>query len=353
MRYQPIRPLGRGGMGEVALAEDRDIGRNVAIKYLRPEMSREAAVVVRFAEEIRAVGALDHPNVVPIHDVGKDDDGRLYFVMKHVDGDTLEHVIERIDAGDPAYAEFQSFEARVQIFLGVLHALAFAHAKGLVHRDVKPANVMIGRFGEVVLMDWGIAKRRGSDEAPVLPKRGEAFRIFETTEGTLLGTPAYMCPEQARGDVNAVDARSDLYSACVLFHELLALRHYLHEETTAERVLAAITTREIDYDALQRRDHPWQTLIPAELVHFLVRGLSKNPAARFASANAMIERLNETLAGQIHVQCKMTFTKRALRDAGHLLDRRPALGLGGLGALVVFAIAGVALTVAMLVRAAL
>ena len=156
-RYEPIRQLGMGGMGEVVLVHDQDIARPVAIKRLLPELD-DAATLVRFVDEIRTVGQLEHPNIVPIHDVGVDEQGRYFFVMKYVEGETLEAIIEKLRAGDAAYHKRYTIERRMEIFLGVLHALEFAHSHGIVHRDIKPANVMVGRYGEVVLMDWGIAK---------------------------------------------------------------------------------------------------------------------------------------------------------------------------------------------------
>ena len=156
-RYEPVKLLGAGGMGEVVLVQDQDIARRVAIKRLLPEMTHPA-LLARFVDEIRTVGRLEHPNIVPIHDVGVDELGRYYFVMKFVEGETLESIIAKLSAGDPAYHARYSYERRIEIFLGLLHALEYAHANGVVHRDIKPANVMVGRYGEVVLMDWGIAK---------------------------------------------------------------------------------------------------------------------------------------------------------------------------------------------------
>jgi tRNA A-37 threonylcarbamoyl transferase component Bud32 len=166
-RFEKIRLLGEGGLGEVVGAHDHDIGRKVAIKRLRAEV-RSPAALARFVDEIRTIGKLEHPNIIPIHDVGMDESGELYFVMKYVDGETLEDVIQKLAAGDREYHERYTFERRVEIFRALLEALAFAHDRGIIHRDIKPANVMIGKFGEVLLMDWGIAKSLRSD-APELP----------------------------------------------------------------------------------------------------------------------------------------------------------------------------------------
>ena len=164
-RYETIRRLGEGGFGEVVGARDNDIGREVAVKRLHPEM-RSPAVLARFAEEVRTIGSLEHPNIIPIHDVGVQENGDYYFVMKYVAGETLESIIEKLAAGDrDTHARF-GVERRVQIFTSLLEAVAFAHSKGILHRDIKPANVMVGAYGEVVLMDWGIAKRLRDPEPP-------------------------------------------------------------------------------------------------------------------------------------------------------------------------------------------
>jgi serine/threonine-protein kinase len=345
-RYQPTKLLGAGGMGEVVLVDDHDIQRKVAVKRLLPEMT-DPGLLARFVDEIRCVGRLEHPNIVPIHDVGVDELGRYFFVMKYVEGETLERIIERLAAGDPAYVAKYSVEVRVEIFLGLLHALAYAHERGIVHRDVKPANVMVGRFGEVVLMDWGVAKplavtrdaARGADAALVAGggEEGERARLYATRVGALVGTPAYMSPEQARGDIAAIDARSDLYSAIVLFHELLGLRHYLADKESLEALLAGIVSEELGFFKLLGLPYP-AGAPPAEYVHVFVEGLSKDPAKRFQSAGALIARLHAILEGRVPVQCPITASKRSYRELGRVVDRRPWVGfamlLGILAAIV-------------------
>ena len=346
-RYQPTKLLGTGGMGEVVLVRDHDIARPVALKRLLPEMN-DPAILARFVDEIRTVGRLEHPNIVPIHDVGVDELGRYFFVMKYVEGETLEAIIEKLRAGDPAYRARYSVEARIELFLGILHALEYAHSQGIVHRDIKPANVMVGRFGEVVLMDWGIAKpvdlgrdpaRLGEGEAAA-GEDGNKARMYATRVGSLIGTPMYMSPEQARGDNAAIDARSDLYSAMVLFHELIGLRHYLGEPEDMGSLLRRVISEEVSFFGLLGMSYPFGQP-PAELVHFLVKGLSKDPAKRFQSAGEVIAELRGILEGKVRVQCHITFTKRLFRELGRLVDRSPWVAFAamlGLVAAVVFSV---------------
>jgi serine/threonine-protein kinase len=162
-RYEQLKPLGEGGVGEVLLARDRDIERRVAIKRLKPDQ-RSTASLLRFADEVRAVGQLEHPNIVPVHDVGLDEQGQHYLVMKFVQGETIESIIEKLHAGDPATVARFSHEHRARVFLAVLQAIGYAHGRGIIHRDIKPANIRVGPHGEVTVMDWGLAKtvRRSS-----------------------------------------------------------------------------------------------------------------------------------------------------------------------------------------------
>jgi eukaryotic-like serine/threonine-protein kinase len=332
-RYEPIRQLGVGGMGEVILVHDQDIARPVAIKRLLPELD-DAATLVRFVDEIRTIGQLEHPNIVPIHDVGVDDEGRYFFVMKYVEGETLAAIIDKLRTGDAEYHKRYTMERRIEIFRGVLHALDFAHSHGILHRDIKPANVMVGRYGEVVVMDWGIAKpmaaardlaARALAEAAPAGVTGE--RMFATRVGSYVGTPSYMSPEQALGQNDTLDARSDLYSATVLFHELVTLQHYLGEQPSVEAMLAAVVGEEIGHRRLMTHRHPAQPGVPAELLHVVHRGLQKDPAGRYPSAAAMVEVLQIILEGKNEVQCHVTLIKRASREMGRFVDRHPQLAV--------------------------
>jgi eukaryotic-like serine/threonine-protein kinase len=317
-RYEDIAQLGEGGVGEVRKALDNDIGRTVAVKRLKRDM-KAPAILVRFMEEIRTIGGLEHPNIVPIHDVGVDEQGEYYFVMKYFDGETLESIIEKLTAGDANYHAMYPFERRMELFEGILEALNYAHANGIIHRDIKPANVMVGRYGEVMVMDWGIARRvRGEDgpdpaeffpqarveepkAAPVVSKK--SAELFRTRAGALVGTPAYMSPEQARGE--SLDERSDIYSLCVLLDELLGLRHYLDDARDLQQMLVGVQNTPVPMLITAKRKG--QPVVPADLAWFVHKGVAKNPADRFPSVDAMIQRLRRRKEGDIPIQCQITF----------------------------------------------
>ncbi len=318
-RFEEKSKLGRGAMGEVALAHDRDIDRMVAIKRLLPEVQSPAAVA-RFVEEIRTVGALEHPSIVPIHDAGVDGEGNYFFMMKHVEGQTLQQVIEKLASGDPVVHARFTFNARAQIFLAILQALKYAHAHGVVHRDLKPANIMVGPFGEVMVMDWGLARRAQGVEVAGSTRANPAGDARQTVAGSLVGTPAYMAPEQARGEVTGVDARSDIYALCVLFHELMALRHYLADCVDLEAVLRGVQERTVN---VAEPAHPAQGPVPVEYVYFMQKGMEKDPAKRFQNVDEMVEVLQAILRGDIGVRCQVTLMKRVLHLTNRGMDRYP------------------------------
>lgn len=336
-RYEDLAQLGEGGMGEVRKVRDNDIGRTVAVKRLKKEV-RSASVLVRFMEEIRTVGRLEHPNIVPIHDVGMDEQGDFFFVMKYFDGETLESIIEKLAAGDASYHAMYPFERRMEIFEGILEAVNYAHAHGIIHRDIKPANIMVGRYGEVMVMDWGIARRIRDDDGPdprdMFPAAlmQEAPRVessdsrrraelFRTRAGALVGTPAYMSPEQARGE--PLDERSDIYSLCVLLHELLSLTHYLQDAQDLEQVLDGVKNRMVPLGMTASSQH--QPVVPGDLGWFVRKGVAKNPADRYPSVHAMIERLRRRKEGYVPIQCQITFLLSVSNLFRRLVMRNPML----------------------------
>lgn len=333
-RFEPRHTLGVGSNGEVMLEYDRDIERTVAVKRMRGPHDPEA--LLRFAEEVRTIGGMEHPNIVPVHDVGIDEHQRYYFVMKYLEGETLEKIIKRLAAGDLAYQQRFTHARRTDICMEIMNAVAYAHARGIVHRDLKPANVMVGRYGEVMVMDWGVAKKiRGRDGAPSQRAEGRAIaeggeeldandelRLFKTMNGALIGTPLYMSPEQANSQNDAIDERSDIYSLSVMFHELFALHHYLEGETELLAVLDRVT-RPDDRPLTAFVGDLFQSTFPCELMHFFRKGMRKAPAERYQSMTEMIEAFQQTRTGKFKIQCYYTLIKRGAQGLLHFVDNHP------------------------------
>jgi serine/threonine-protein kinase len=251
-RYRLLDRIARGGMGVVYAAEDAQLQRRVALKILDGSAAN-GDFANRLIREARVLAALEHPGIVPVHDVGTLADGRIFYAMKFVEGQRLDKYIESVTF----------VPDRVRIFLRICDAVAFAHARGVLHRDLKPANIMVGPFGEVLVMDWGLAKilreedsnaaRENDPEATIFEKpkqptsAGEATEISVVTgHGTVMGTPGYMSPEQARGDVDRLDARSDIFSLGALLRFLVTRQPEISSFPAAHRLdksLAAICSK--------------------------------------------------------------------------------------------------------------
>jgi len=219
-RYRIVERIGAGGMGAVYLAEDSVLARRVALKILDvPDAAGELAA--RLLREAQILARLEHPGIVPVHDAGTLADGRAFYAMKFVQGERLDRHI----------ASANLLADRLRIFQGICDAVGFAHVRGVLHRDLKPENIMVGPFGEVLVMDWGVAKilRQPSESCDVSADQGRPFsasgaapKMIRTAHGAVLGTPGYMAPEQARGDSEKLDERADIFSLGALLQFLLA-----------------------------------------------------------------------------------------------------------------------------------
>lgn len=329
VRYRNESVLGRGGMGEVQLANDQDIGRRVAVKRLLDEKNPQS--VARFIDEVRTVGKLEHPNIVPIHDVGVDADGSLFFVMKYVDGETLASIIGRLRDGDLDYFKRYSFEARLDLFSGLMRALQYAHKQGMLHRDVKPENIMVGQFGEVMLTDWGIARHvNQGDEvsAEQAQASGEMPRASgKTMDGSIIGTIGYMSPEQAAGISEDVDSRSDLYAAFVVLYELLSTQSFVQRGGSLMKSITDAKERQAPPFLDPNYDSRHQPSVPAELRHFLRRGLQASKTDRFQNADEVLRDLERIRSGEPPIQCAGTLIKVANARLERLVDRHPLLAI--------------------------
>jgi beta-lactam-binding protein with PASTA domain/predicted Ser/Thr protein kinase len=265
-RYELDGVLGHGGMAEVFLGTDRVLGRRIAIKVLSDRFARDGSFVARFRREAQSAAALNHPNVVSVFDTGSDD-GTHFIVMEYVRGKTLSEVI-RADA--PLMPE-----RAAEIAQGVAQALAFAHRGGIIHRDVKPGNIMLTPTGDVKVMDFGIARATASESL--------------TQTATVLGTATYFSPEQAQGE--PVDARSDIYSLGIVLYEML----------TSQPPFAGDSAVTIAYKHVREDPVPPRQLnsdVPAGLDAIVMKCLAKNPANRYQTVEELLQDLERFLAGR-------------------------------------------------------
>ncbi len=199
-RYEARSVLGQGGMGKVFLALDKRFGREVAMKVLRDELEDDHGIRARFVREACVQAQLEHPAILPAYDLGLDASGSLYFTMKRLRGLTLAEVLAKLQRGEPGTERRYGLHTLLSDFLDVCQAVHFAHSHGVIHRDLKPSNVMLGDYGEVYVVDWGIAKIVGGDEAGLDPRELPSRAIEDggppTVAGDVVGTPGYMAPSK-------------------------------------------------------------------------------------------------------------------------------------------------------------
>jgi serine/threonine protein kinase len=286
-RYELERELDRGGMGVVYAARDRELEREVALKVLATAVA-DGETAARLKREARIIAGLEHPGIVPVHDVGVLPDGRVFYAMKLVSGQRLDAFLRT----ERPRAE------RLRVFLRIAEPVAFANAHGVIHRDLKPENVMVGPFGEVLVMDWGVAKRIAEPEAEV-GGRGHAPTAGGTSHGTVLGTPAWMAPEQARGEVERLDARTDVYALGAILYFMLTGRppggegradsdaetRTLRAEARAARPFSIVPPRQLDPD------------LPRALEAVCLKALAPEPEARYPSASELAGDVASFLEG--------------------------------------------------------
>jgi serine/threonine protein kinase len=324
LRYEEMEALGSGGAGDVFLVKDHDIGRQVALKRLR---AGSQMALRRFTREIRSLGRLEHPGIVPIHDVGIDQDGHFFFVMKHLRGETLAALLARLKTGDTKTHEMMTFAQRFRICQSILAVVDYAHGQGIIHRDLKPSNIMLGTHGEVVVVDWGLAVNVVDDDAPsedelsTSADESDGSDSLKTQQGSILGTPRYMAPEQAAGESEQIDERSDLYSLAVIFYELFALVHPLGEERSLMDTLQAV----IEYTPkpAYTYSYPFQDRVPTELGHFFSRAMSKPRDSRFQTAAEMAQEMEAVQTGVFTPCCANSMARRVLYKALHHAGESP------------------------------
>ncbi|MEQ8208435.1 MAG: serine/threonine-protein kinase [Lacipirellulaceae bacterium] len=283
-RYSDFKPLSKGGSAVLRTCRDNNLGRTVVMKTLHTHLADNEHQRARFLREARVTAQLQHPATVAVYDLGRDIDGQLYFTMKKVAGDTLREVFERQIAGEAEAIETYDLERLLGVFIQVCNALASAHANGVVHRDVKPENVIIGSFGEVILLDWGVAKVWAEDD----DQASEHEHQVLTTMNQRPGTPLYMAPEQVRGGSDEIDARTDIYSIGVVLYEALTLKEPLRGEKVGETFEKIVKEKPVP-----PRERAPDRRIPPQLAAICMKALEKRREDRFQDMEELIAALRD------------------------------------------------------------
>ncbi len=351
-RYVVEEEVARGGMGVIYRVRDPEMRRFLAMKVLisglgdgrADDSSRHTNLTARFTDEAQLTGQLDHPGIIPVYDMGKDDEGRLFFTMRMVKGRTLEETFELVREGREGW----TITRALGVLQKVCEAMAFAHDRGVIHRDLKPANVMVGRFGETYVMDWGLGKLVDEDEASQAAEQAamqtvvsstrkdesSRGRELETLEGDVMGTPAYMPPEQARGQTPRVGRRSDVYAVgAMLYHLLTGHAPYRPPGAGAlpSRVLEQLLAGP---PAPVEREAP---SVPPELCAICEHAMAREPEARYAG---MLE-LGEDLQAYLENRVVQAYGQGAIAEFRKWVQRNRAIA-ASLAALVAIVVAGLA-----------
>ncbi len=314
-RYTRSSLHASGGMGHVWLARDRTLDRDVAIKELRAEAAAGRAPL-RFVREARITGQLEHPGIVPVYELGRDpQSGRPFYVMRFVRGRTLSDVAGAFHRGRrPGWYEPMELVGLLTAFVSICNTIAYAHSHGIVHRDLKGENIILGEFGEAIVLDWGLAKRvDGPDDgaAVIGPDPAQAQQAGQTQMGQVVGTPAYMAPEQAEGRLDLIGPCTDVFGLGAILYEIL----------TGAPPFSGATTAEILTKAVRGEVAPPRTLwpeAPPGLEAACLKALAKSPGDRFATA----AELGQEIQGWQDRQRRQA--EDELRQAGERLRRQQA-----------------------------
>ncbi len=324
VRYRTEDVLGKGGMGRVLLAHDQVVGRRVALKQLQPDRVADSGSRARFGREAKLQGQLEHPAIVPVYDIGTDGEGNPFFTMRRVRGQPLDQILQTMAIGQPTkFTRHKLLTAFAQLCL----AVHYAHERGVVHRDIKPSNIMLGSYGEIYLLDWGIAKV--ADEQTSSPRPSFADELDtpagpHTGRGAVMGSLVTMAPEQALGA--EVDARSDVYALGAVLFEILTFEPFHPMGAFAEVV------KKVVYGVEPRPSvRVPEADVPPELEEIVVRATKLHPDDRFPTALAMQERLEAYLEGDRDQQLRREGARKHAEAAKAAADEALGRVEGGRG----------------------
>ncbi|MFM1549606.1 MAG: protein kinase domain-containing protein, partial [Lentisphaeria bacterium] len=298
-RYIVRDQLARGGMGVIYTVYDQDLRRTTAMKVLPPQILHQEPKISSFIEESRITAQLEHPNIVPIHEIGVIEGSSLpYYTMKLIDGEPLTNVIRMIAREDPEYVQHYTRHRLLDIFLKVCNAVAYAHSHGVIHRDIKPENIMVGKFGEVLLMDWGLAKYVDADDNTAFEEAEDSSQIIEhnpsrTEDGVIKGSLAYIAPEQVLGDSSAIDKKTDIFLLGGTLYQIFTHLPPYEGENTMDVLQRA---ERCQYEVPSKRNPRAQ--IPKALERIILHAMAPTKDKRYESCQDLIDDVEAFVAGR-------------------------------------------------------
>ena len=304
-RYVLGQELGRGGMGLVRLVKDLDIGRHVAMKTLNPDDPDRASLIEPLITEAQTTGQLEHPNIIPVYELGVLPSNEVFYTMKAVSGLTLKDVLHKLRAGDSEAEEEYTLRRLLTIFGQMCLAMHYAHSSGVVHRDLKPDNVLLGSYGEVLVMDWGIAYVVGRTEQAL------------ARPGMVVGTPHYMAPEQARGEIHLITGLTDVFSLGVILYEILTLSTPIKSSDT-DRALEEVR-------AMTLPKRPMRSVhgaaVPDVLADVCVQAMQPLPEDRISTCRILFDMIEAYLEGSAERERRQRMAADALAVGVQALGR--------------------------------
>ena len=295
MRYRDFAPLTQGGEAILRTCVDENLGRVVVMKTLQPQFQNLETYQKRFLREARVTAQIPHPATIPVYELSRDADGNAYFTMKKLGGRDMSDILDQISANHQPTVEQYPLEALLNVLIQAAQCLAYAHDTGVVHRDMKPANIMIGDYGEVMVLDWGLAKvwdMDDNDDVDQLIRSGKQVMSGRLTgRGDVQGTPFYMSPEQAV-ETGDVDERSDIYSMGIILFEVLTGESYMSGKNFKEinRKLLEDPVREPIRVSPKKK-------IPAELNAICAKALQRQPVDRYQKMSLLVDDLRAAMLG--------------------------------------------------------
>ena len=304
-RYQVKSDLGKGGMGSVEAVEDTQLNRILAMKTLAPKHAKSPSTVESFLKEARFTAQLQHPNIIPVHDIGTCSDTIApFYTMKLIEGESLLDVINKLKDKDPEYEKRYSLFERLNVFRKVCDALAYSHSRGIIHRDIKPANIMVGSFGEVLLVDWGLAKHINDEEEKFNPHNNTGFEdAFLTHDGIIKGSLAYLSPEQAYGNIREIDRLTDIFLLGATLYHLLTLEPPYNYTEVAKLLNHAENAK-----YLHPLEQPGCDTLPLQVTDIITKAMSKNKDNRYQSVPEISKAIDYYLSGK-HASSMKTFKR--------------------------------------------